>query len=293
MSDGKDWIEIGVVTKPHGVKGAVKVHLHNPETSLQLTQVADLRICQPVQRRSGTQPVHRRSGTQPEQRRSGTQPEQRRSGTQPEQRRSGTQPEQRRSGTQPEQRRSGTQPEQRRSGTQPEQRRSGTQPEQRRSGTQPEQRRSGTQPEQRRSGTQPEQPEQRRSGTQPRNVWAVRCLARQGDDLIVACDRIQSRDVAEQLRGATLEVPRDDVEINDDEFFYVDLIGCRVVEGDRQLGEVVEVFFAGASDVLVVHDETHERMIPLVDDWVADVDLQARAISVINADQFEPSPRTK
>lgn len=123
----------------------------------------------------------------------------------------------------------------------------------------------------------------------------VRCryLGEAGDCALLSLEDVQSREAAEQLRGARILVDRQQLEpLAEDEYLYEDLIGCRVEdEGGQLLGTVEQVFSAGASDVLVVSDGAQERLIPLVDDWVLSVDVDARQIRVAGGDQWEPSPR--
>ena len=60
-----------------------------------------------------------------------------------------------------------------------------------------------------------------------------------GRELVRFAD-VTDRDAAEELRGALLEVPEDQVPAAEDgTFYYFQLVGCRVV--DRRLGELGEV----------------------------------------------------
>jgi 16S rRNA processing protein RimM len=112
------------------------------------------------------------------------------------------------------------------------------------------------------------------------------------DGLLLQLQGVASREAAEELRGAAILVERAKLPpLQEGEYYYADLVGCRVEdEGGCFLGTVHRVFSAGAGDVLVVRDERSERMIPLVDDWVRSVDLEARRIQVVGVDSFEPSP---
>lgn len=133
----------------------------------------------------------------------------------------------------------------------------------------------------------------------PREQWRLRDAAgvlheglrlesRQGELLVLRLPRVADRDTAELLRGAALCVPRELLELDEDELLVADLIGCQVVEGERSFGEIVNVFNAGASDILVIHDaDQRERLIPLVDDWVAEVDLEARRVELVDGDAWD------
>jgi 16S rRNA processing protein RimM len=112
-----------------------------------------------------------------------------------------------------------------------------------------------------------------------------------GGAVVLELDGVGDRDAAEALRGARLLVERAALPaLEEGEYYYEDLLGCRVedLEG-KSLGEVREVFSAGASDVLVVRQGGEERLIPLVDEWVGEVDLEGKRIRVSGAEQFEPT----
>lgn len=88
-----------------------------------------------------------------------------------------------------------------------------------------------------------------------------------------------SRDDAEALRGA-LFVPSDRVrELDADEYWPHDLVGCALVTaaGD-EVGEVSRVVPGAAQDLLVVGAE--EKLIPMVKDIVISVDIEGRRIVI-------------
>ena len=111
---------------------------------------------------------------------------------------------------------------------------------------------------------------------------AVRRVLRAGSQVVLELEGVTGRDAAEALRGARVLVDRAALEpLADGEYLCADLAGCEVRhEAGAALGTVREVFSAGASDVLVVESSDGERMIPLVDEWVVSVDLEARLIVV-------------
>ena len=81
-------------------------------------------------------------------------------------------------------------------------------------------------------------------------------------------------------RGATLAVPRDDLPPPEPGAYYVvDLVGLGVEQGGELLGVVVDVLPGEANDNLELDSGV---LVPLVEDAVADVDLEAQRI-VLNA----------
>lgn len=123
-----------------------------------------------------------------------------------------------------------------------------------------------------------------------RLLEGLHAVGRTPGALLVRHARFADRQSAEALRGCRVLRPRDAYPLAEDEYLVADLVGCSVGEGDRDYGRVVEVFSAGASDVLVIHDERWERLVPLVEQWVGDVDLESRHIELRDGESWEPHP---
>ncbi|RTL13272.1 MAG: ribosome maturation factor RimM [Neisseriaceae bacterium] len=93
---------------------------------------------------------------------------------------------------------------------------------------------------------------------------------------------INDRDAAFALKGIIIAVDREEFpDLDDDEFYWVDLIGLNVinVQGES-LGIVKDLMETGANDVLVVKLEQEERLIPFVAQYVVKVDMQNKQIIV-------------
>ncbi|HET7657846.1 MAG TPA: ribosome maturation factor RimM [Bacillales bacterium] len=87
----------------------------------------------------------------------------------------------------------------------------------------------------------------------------------------------------EKWKGLVLKVPEDQLsELSNDEFYYHEIIGCRVItEEDEELGEVKEIIGTGANDVWVVKATSgKEILIPYIPDVVKEVDLEERKIFI-------------
>ena len=106
--------------------------------------------------------------------------------------------------------------------------------------------------------------------------------AAQPKGLAVKFEGIDDREVAAAMRGMQIAVPRDQLPAAaEDEYYWIDLIGLDVVnKEDIVLGKVSQLMETGANDVLVVRGETDERLIPFVSDYIVDVDLAAKRITV-------------
>jgi 16S rRNA processing protein RimM len=114
--------------------------------------------------------------------------------------------------------------------------------------------------------------------------------------VLLSLSGVDDRDVAEALKGRPVSVPRSAIHLEPGEYLISDLVGCAVVdEQGAALGRIVEILPAG-QDLLVIHDDSHERLLPLVPQLVLEVDLDARRVTVnlpedLPVDPIEPRSR--
>ncbi|MCG7338654.1 ribosome maturation factor RimM [Staphylococcus sp. ACRSN] len=86
----------------------------------------------------------------------------------------------------------------------------------------------------------------------------------------------------EYLKGSTLLQERDHkaIELEENEFFYSDIIGCTVFDDEgTAIGRVTEIFETGANDVWVVKGNK-EYLIPYIADVVKNVDVEGKSITI-------------
>jgi 16S rRNA processing protein RimM len=123
---------------------------------------------------------------------------------------------------------------------------------------------------------------------QPRTIKAARDTHR---GWLVALEGVVTRNDAEALQGQPVEVDRDALELAEDDVLLHDLVGCKVVKTDgTPWGTVAAVEAGDFQDLLVIHDDGIERLLPLVDVFVTAIDLDA---SVITVDPPEGLPESK
>jgi 16S rRNA processing protein RimM len=114
----------------------------------------------------------------------------------------------------------------------------------------------------------------------------VREAKEHSDGIVAMAQDIGDRGVAEQLKGSRIFVPRSSFPTaSTDEYYWVDLIGLRVVNREGvDLGEVRDLMATGPQTVLVLGYEAEgkpaERMIPFVSAFVDQVDLPGKRITV-------------
>jgi 16S rRNA processing protein RimM len=95
---------------------------------------------------------------------------------------------------------------------------------------------------------------------------------------------VQGREGVEALRGEELLVPRSEApDLGEDEWWAEELEGCRVTDGDREVGVVVELLGLPSCEALRVErpePRGGELLVPLVRDAVRSVDVRERRIDV-------------
>jgi 16S rRNA processing protein RimM len=110
-----------------------------------------------------------------------------------------------------------------------------------------------------------------------------------GGEVVASLMGVAGRDAAEALKGATVHVRRSHFPaLDNDEFYWVDLIGLAVVnERGESLGVVSDLIDNGAHPILRVEQPAAEDqkpapelLIPFVDQFVKTVDQAARLITV-------------
>lgn len=95
--------------------------------------------------------------------------------------------------------------------------------------------------------------------------------------VIMTLAGIDDIDGAERMRGATLYAAREDMPLEDGDFFIVDLVGLPVIDADdgHEYGVISDVFNAGASDIYTVHTpDGDDRMIPAVPEFIIRIDTE-------------------
>lgn len=88
---------------------------------------------------------------------------------------------------------------------------------------------------------------------------------------------------AEIYKNCYIKIDRSDaVELPEDSYFIIDLIGVEVVtdEGD-ELGNIIDVFSTGANDIYVVKNELGKQvLLPAIGDVIKNVDIKNKKMVV-------------
>ena len=93
-------------------------------------------------------------------------------------------------------------------------------------------------------------------------------------------DRVEE---AELLRNSYLEVDRENaIELQEGEYFIVDLLGLEVITDENQvLGKLEDIFNTGSNDIYVVKSEEGKQLLlPAISEVIKQINLEERKIIV-------------
>ena len=119
------------------------------------------------------------------------------------------------------------------------------------------------------------------AGTARERDYEVKAAHRSGGCAVFLLEGIGSAEEADGLRGAAVSLRRSDLPpAGEDEYYWVDLVGCEVADGEgRPLGVVAGVTEGPAHDWLVIRRGDGEALLPMIGAFVRRVDLAGRRIT--------------
>ena len=87
---------------------------------------------------------------------------------------------------------------------------------------------------------------------------------------------VTDMDMAMAMKGQVVFANRDDFDLEDGEYFLADVIGLDVIDANSNViyGQITDIINRGASDIYVVQTNNGERMIPVVDEFIVNVDIE-------------------
>jgi 16S rRNA processing protein RimM len=98
---------------------------------------------------------------------------------------------------------------------------------------------------------------------------------------LVSFEGKPSIDDVEIYRNFEVSIDEDKIEHNEDEIYYFDLVGCAVVdEKGVSLGTISEVIDTPAHAIIRIKREGKDILIPYVDAFIMDEDMDAKKIIV-------------
>ncbi len=119
------------------------------------------------------------------------------------------------------------------------------------------------------------------SDARPAVEYTVVTASRHPAGMLVRFSGVDDRNMAEALKGTSFTISPDERrDLEEDEYWPDDLVGCTVVDpSGATLGIVESVVFGAAQDRLAVRTDHGVVEVPLVDAIVPTVDLDTRTIT--------------
>ena len=95
--------------------------------------------------------------------------------------------------------------------------------------------------------------------------------------VLATLEGVDDMDKAAALKGTMLYASRDDFELGEGDYFIADLLGLPVIDNvsGKVYGKIKDVVNRGASDIYIINTPSGERMMPVVEEFVKRVDLDA------------------
>jgi len=117
-------------------------------------------------------------------------------------------------------------------------------------------------------------------------IKMLSCSRKKGQ-YIVELDGITDISQVEELKGETIYVRRNWLqELEEDEYYWADLIGLQVIDTQgKLLGKIVRIFSTGSNDVYVV-DHFKQYFIPATLDVIKEISMK-KSMIVIDASLLE------
>ena len=110
----------------------------------------------------------------------------------------------------------------------------------------------------------------------------IKSSRHRGNTVVLKLDITDSRDAAEQIRGAYLEIPSADLKpLPKGEYYRFQLLGLEVHSSEgKALGKISNVIPTGSNDVYEVSSDTGSFLIPAIDDVVKSIDLNKGRMTI-------------
>ncbi len=99
--------------------------------------------------------------------------------------------------------------------------------------------------------------------------------------ILLKFEEFDTREDAEVLEGFKVYIRRDELpELGEDEYYYEEIYDCEVYEDGEDIGKVVDIIETGSNEVLVVEKDGKERLVPMIKDYVEEVDTEKKIIRI-------------
>lgn len=102
---------------------------------------------------------------------------------------------------------------------------------------------------------------------------------------LITIDSMFDINLIEKYKGFNVYINRDDLKLSNEDFLVNELIDFEVFDKEIYLGKVVKIDFNSVNKFLVVKNEK-EFFIPLIEQFIEDIDLPNKKIYTINGQEL-------
>ncbi|MDG2297375.1 MAG: ribosome maturation factor RimM [Gammaproteobacteria bacterium] len=106
----------------------------------------------------------------------------------------------------------------------------------------------------------------------------------QGNKIVIKLENVNDRNDADLLKNLQIQVNRSDLpELDQNSYYWEDLVDFNVIDiKGNHVGKVDSLFRTGSNDVLVIIDETKERLLVpfIMEEVIKYIDLAKELISI-------------
>ena len=112
--------------------------------------------------------------------------------------------------------------------------------------------------------------------------FSIEQVRYQKDIVLLKLKGIDTIEQAEKLKGHSIYIKRENAKaLNEGEHYIADLIGSKVYEGDTYLGDLDDIFTAGAADVYVIKCKgKSDLLLPALKSVILETDVENKIIKV-------------
>ncbi|MBO6047160.1 MAG: ribosome maturation factor RimM [Erysipelotrichaceae bacterium] len=97
---------------------------------------------------------------------------------------------------------------------------------------------------------------------------------------LVTINNLRDINLVEQYKGLECYAFKDEELLDEDEYYFNDLVGCKVYNYGELIGEVEDVYENMYQDILAVDHNGKRLMIPYVEAFVKAIDIDEKRIDV-------------
>ena len=112
-------------------------------------------------------------------------------------------------------------------------------------------------------------------------VYRIEAVKTVHEGVLIKFEGVDSPEAGKLLSGSEIWADRNlSAPLEDDEFYAADVQGCHLIYKGEDVGVVKAIIENGATDLLEIKVEGGTRIIPLTEQFIGTIDVQAKTIEL-------------